>query len=264
MFRIIILLSICILMSACTAAKAVMAMNKSTGHFTALENDKRVLYEAGADEFAVSVSDHLVAAIHAVEQRQYRTFSKPVVVHVCHTLESFTDYCVNSRAAGCVLNERLFLAPKAKKRTYAILTHELSHLHMEQQLGMVNWHSGYPSWFQEGLAVYVSNGGGAEKVTPDEARKSIADGLSFIPNSSSSLIVKKTASSYGLKPHMFYRQASLFIEHLHNLGEMKFRRFLLAVEDGKSFEEALNATYDQSINMIWHNFVQQQLPGSPS
>jgi len=191
MLRMIILLSICISMGSCSAAKAVVAMNKSTDHFVALENDTRVLYEAGAGDLAKSVGDYLSAAIHTVEQRQYRKFSKPIVVHVCDTLESFTAYCVQSRAAGCVLNERLFLAPKAGKRIYAILTHELSHLHMEQQLGMVDWHSKYPSWFQEGLAVYVSGGGGAEEVTPDEAGKSIAKGLSFVPGTNGSLLSKK-------------------------------------------------------------------------
>lgn len=257
MLRMIILLSICISMGACSAARAVIAMNKSTDHFVALENDTRVLYEVGAGAFAESVGYHLAAAIHTVEQRQYRKFSKPIVVHVCDTLESFTAYCTQSRAAGCVLNERLFLAPKAGKRIYAILTHELSHLHMEQQLGMVDWHSGYPSWFQEGLAVYVSGGGGAEKVTPDEAGKSIAEGLSFTPDTSGSLLSKKTPSSYGLNPQMFYRQASLFVEYMHGLDEMKFRSFLLAVEDGQDFENALSATYDQPIGVIWHSFVQQ-------
>jgi hypothetical protein len=253
----IVLLSVCLSMSACTAVKAVVAMNKSTDHFIALDSDMRVLYEDGADEFAENVSSYFDSAIHVVEQRQYRTFSKPIVVYVCHTQESFAAYCVNSRVAGCVLNERLFLAPKAEKRTYAILTHELSHLHMEQQLGMIEWQSSFPSWFQEGLAVYVSGGGGAEKVTPNEAKKSITEGLSFFPDTSVSLIFKKTARSYGLKPHMFYRQASMFIEYLHDLDELKFKTFLLSVEDGKAFEGALSASYGQPIGKIWHSFVQQ-------
>jgi len=244
-------------MSACTAAKAVIAMNKSTENFIVLKHDRRVMYEEGAEEHAEIVANKLNGAVAAVEKSQYRKFEKSITVHVCNTVESFTAYCVDHNAAGCVLNERLFLAPKAFQPGNEVLTHELSHLHMEQKLGMITWHSRYPSWFQEGLAVYVSGGQGASKVTPKEARQAITLGSHFTPDANGSLIFRKTAYSYGLKPNMFYRQSSLFVEYLHNLDELKFKALLLYVADGKKFENAFFSAYGASLSEIWEKFVQQ-------
>ena len=258
MIRIIILMCIALLMSGCTAAKAVIAMNKSADQFVALEQDKRVLYEKGAEAYAQTVATQLDTAIQTVEQKQYRKYTKPVKVHVCNTIESFTSYCVDHHAAGCVLNERLFLSPKNFISNQDVLTHELSHLHIEQQLGMISWHSGYPSWFQEGLATYVSGGQGASKVTVEEARKAISRGSTFKPETSGNLVFRKTAYFYGLKSHMFYRQASMFVEYLHNLDELKFKTLLLSVEDGKDFETAFFAAYGTPLNEIWKKFIQQQ------
>lgn len=258
MNRIIILICITLSISSCTAAKAMVAMHKSTDHFITLKKDRRVVYETGAEKFAEIIADRLDAAIDSVERGQYRKFTKPVTIHICNSVESFTAYCVEHRAAGCVLNERLFLAPKNFQPHNEALTHELSHLHLEQQLGMLTWHSGYPSWFQEGLATYISHGEGASKVTPDEARKAIALGSSFLPDLTGSLILPKTARSYSLKPNMFYRQASMFVEYLHSLDADKFKTFLLSVEDGNDFEKSFSFAYGTNLKEIWKIFVQQQ------
>ncbi|NOX75071.1 MAG: hypothetical protein GXP17_00305 [Gammaproteobacteria bacterium] len=258
MNQIIILICLVLSLSSCTAVKAVAAMNKSTDRFITLEKDKRVVYEAGAEKFAEIIAEKLDAAIESVERGQYKKFTKPVTIHTCNSVESFTAYCVERRAAGCVLNERLFLAPKNFQPRKEALIHELSHLHMEQQLGMLVWHSRYPSWFQEGLATYISHGEGASKVTPDEARRAIALGLFFTPDLSGNLLFAKTASSYGLKPNMFYRQASLFIEYFHDVDAMKFKALLLSVEEGKDFEKSFSSIYGASLDEIWKKFIQQQ------
>jgi len=257
MIRIVMLMCIILSLSGCTIINAVIAMNKSTDHFISFEQDSRVIYEAGAETTAKTVADNLAIAIHTIEQKHYRKFTKPVVVHVCSSLESFTAYCIQSRAVGCVLNQRLFLSPTVKHRTAAVLKHELSHLHMEQQLGMLHWYSGVPAWFQEGLAVYVSGGGGAEKVTINEAQQSMVLGVAFTPDTSGSLIFHKSAQSYGLKPHMFYRQASLFVEYLHVIDETRFRLFLLSLEDGEGFEAAISSAYGTPLNKLWQHFILQ-------
>ncbi len=46
-YSVFILLAL--LLSGCTAVKAVVAVNKSTKHFQSLENDSRVKFEAGAE-----------------------------------------------------------------------------------------------------------------------------------------------------------------------------------------------------------------------
>ncbi len=258
MNQIIILIFVALSVTSCTAAKAVVAMNKSTNQFIALEQDKRILYEKGAEKYAQTVANKIDTAIQTVEQKQYKKFTKPVTIYICNSIESFTDYCVIRQASGCVLNERLFLSPKNFQANQQALTHELSHLHIEQQLGMFTWHSGYPAWFQEGLATYVSDGEGANKVSLDTARNAIAQGKTFTPDTSGSLMFRKAAHAFGLTPHMFYRQASMFIEYLHNIDEIMFKTLLLSVEAGKNFEASFSSAYGEPLNAIWHKFVQQQ------
>lgn len=253
----VVVLFLTFLASGCTATKAVIAMNKSTDSFIVSKQDNRILYEKGAEKNAQIISNELDTAIQIVEQKQYKKFTKPVKIYICNTVKSFTSYCVNPHAAGCVLNEKLFLSPKNFISNQNALTHELSHLHIEQQLGMIQWHSGYPSWFQEGLATYVSGGQGAGKVTVEEAKKAINHGLTFQPETSGSLIFKKTAYSYGLKSHMFYRQASMFVEYLHDLDKLKFKIFLLSVENGKDFEKSFFSIYKITLVEAWNNFTQK-------
>lgn len=224
----------------------------------ALKQDNRVLYEEGAEMHAEFIASKLDGAISDIEKRQYRKFTKPITIHVCDTVKSFTSYCVVQNAAGCVLNERLFLSPKNAQSREDVLTHELSHLHIEQQLGMYKWHSGYPAWFQEGLATYVSGGQGAQKATINEARKAFSDGQHFLPNSSGSLLFPKTAHAFGLKTNMFYRQTAMFVEYLHDIDRARFNGFIVSIENGVDFEEAFIFEYGKSINDVWKQFLEQQ------
>ncbi len=258
MHNIILLLSIALFMSSCTATKAIIAMSMSTEQFIVLEDDTRVLYERGAKKSAQVIANKLTSAINTVEHKQYKKFTKPVTVYVCNSIESFTDYCVHSQASGCVLNERLFLSPKNFQNDQNALTHELSHLHIEQQLGMFTWHARYPAWFQEGLATYVSDGEGAHRVSIDDAREAIANGKTFTPDTSGNLIFRKTAHSFGLTPNMFYRQAALFIAYLHHIDTIKFKTLILSIEKGKAFEQSFFSAYGEPLCKIWQAFVQQQ------
>jgi hypothetical protein len=114
----------------CTAASYVSAMNKSTDQFLSSTTDPRVKYEPGAEAQAQIIAQALPAAIHTVEQAQYRRFVAPVNVYVCASIESFKAYTVNGGAGGLVLNKRLFISPKPEntaERLPSLLTHELSH-----------------------------------------------------------------------------------------------------------------------------------------
>jgi len=258
MFKILFLsVTFIFVLSGCSATKAVIALTKSTEHFETLPQDNRIKYEPGAKDFAEITAKQLDTAIATIEERQYRKFTQPVTIYICNSVESFTNYCVHSMAAGCVLNQRLFLSPKSFQKAN-VLTHELSHLHIEQQVGMIKWHSGSPAWFQEGLATYVSGGEGASKATVDDARQAIAAGKTFTPDTSGSLLSRKGAYQFGLKTNMFYRQAAMFVEYLHDLDNQKFKTLLLAIEDGVDFENAFNASYQTPIDAIWKDFVQQQ------
>ncbi len=258
--RVVLFIITVTVLDSCTAAKAMIAMHRSTDDFHALASDPRVRYEVGAEANARLLSAQLDQAIKIVEAKQYGPFVKPVTIYVPATTDRFRSFCLSAKAGGCVLNERLFISPKKKNtpaRLPRLLTHELSHLHMEQKLGMWQWHSNIPSWFEEGLAVYVSNGGGAEGVTAAAAKKAIHSGKSFKPISTGSLLFAKTASYFGLKPHMFYRQAGLFVTWLHEQDDRQFRKLLLQIQGGATLGAAVKAAYGVSLENEWLKFTNE-------
>ncbi len=245
-------------LAGCTVTSALWAANKPTDQFLLYAADPRVLYEPGAEKLARTVAQALPAAIQTVEQRQYRKFARPVTIYVCASIASFKSYGAGGREGGFVLNKRLFISPKPEntaERIPSVLTHELSHLQIAQQLKGSFGGADLPVWFLEGLAVYVAGGGGAETVSEEQARQSIAQGKRFTPEARGGLFFRKSASSYGLTPHMFYRQAAMFIAYLKKIDESKFKTFLLGIEDGKSFAEAFRSAYGTDVAAVWRGFV---------
>jgi hypothetical protein len=260
----LILMIFCIGFSGCTAASALLAMSKPTGQFISYAKDPRVLYEPGAEKLAQNVADALPAAVQTVQREQYRNFIMPVKIYVCASLESFKAYGAPSgKEGGFVLNKRLFISPKPENtagRIPRILTHELLHLHIEQQVGMLK-SARIPSWFKEGLAVYVAGGGGAETVTEAQARDALRQGKYFHPEAGGSLLFPKRAHDYGLRPHMFYREASMFVAYLKQLDASRFEVLLLTIQDGEPFAKAFQFSYGANIGDIWHGFlVEMQEP----
>ena len=66
------------------------------------------------------------------------------------------------------------LYSKQRRRLPAILTHELSHAHIQGWASTAELR--LPNWFKEGLVVMVSGGGGAEFVSEQEGRAAIERG----------------------------------------------------------------------------------------
>ncbi|MDD5169612.1 MAG: hypothetical protein PHN75_12395 [Syntrophales bacterium] len=130
-----------------------MAALRSTDNFIPSGNDARVLFEPGADNIANKVVAFLPSSIQQVEEKQYHLFVKPVRVYVCASRESFRKYYGVDIHAGVTL--KLFLSPRIFENGDDIakqyLTHELSHLHLQQQLGVYKM-SRLPMWLKEGLA----------------------------------------------------------------------------------------------------------------
>lgn len=253
-----ILLATCIASSlfGCSLARQTIAALRSTDHFIPHKNNPGVLYEPGAEAHADKVVLLLPSAIRQVEERQYRPFIYPVLVYVCASRESFYKmYGMDGRAG--VLT-KLFLSPRLFDEKDEIiklyLTHELSHLHLLQQLGVYKM-SRLPVWFKEGLATYVSDGGGAHTVTEKQAADSIKSGKYFVPDETGGFIFQKTASDWGLGHHMFYRQGMMFIRYLAKIDGSAYRKLILGVEDGVRFPIALQAAYNKKLKELWNAFL---------
>lgn len=232
-------------------------MTKPTDGFLRLDQDPQIRYEKGALNLAESLAPYLDPAIHTVETQQGK-FKTPVIIYVPGSVDSFSDYCASTRPSACVIGERLFISAKLfndKKRLPGILSHELSHLQLTQAMGVWDYQTHLPTWLKEGLAVYVSNGSGAEGVSVQKAADAITRGKTFKPNASGSLLFRKTASSFDLNPHMFYRQSAMFVQWLHDRNPEEFQQLLHALKKGKMLNDALISIYGFGVQQGWSRFV---------
>ncbi|GAB7027851.1 peptidase MA family metallohydrolase [Geotalea toluenoxydans] len=250
--------------SGCGLVRSSIASLKSTADFVPMAADARALAEPGSEDVAVIAAKELSGAIATVEREQYRPFAGPVRVYVTRDEESFAAFTgVAKEVRGAVIL-KLFLSGGLRKepdRIKRILAHELSHLHLGQRLGIYGYNASLPSWFQEGLAVIVSSGGGAEKMSEAGAAKAILQGKSLIPEDTGSFFFKKFAASYGLKPPMFYRQSGMFVSYLRRHDEAGFRTLLLAVEEGRGLRESFKNAYGMGIEEAWQQFIKQLKQG---
>ena len=257
--RIIFFLLITVTVSSfwgCTFIRQSIAVLRSTDHFVTHKNDSRLLFEPGAEDYADKIDLFLSSAIQQVEEKQYRLFTKPVRVYICASRESFARMYGADVRAGVLT--KLFLSPRIFEDGDEIaklyLIHELSHLHIRDQLGNYKM-SRLPFWFKEGLATYVSDGGGAHTVTEKQAIDSIKSGKYFVPNEIGGFIFQKTASDWCLEHHMFYRQSMMFISYLAAINESGYRKLLLGIENGERFSTALQAAYNEKLENLWNNFL---------
>jgi len=240
--------------------KSVVAINKSTDALQEWPSDARVKYEIGAELNAQIVVDNLDRSIAKIEEKHYSQFIKPINIYVLANISSVEAYCISPKVGACVSNQRLFISPKPEntpQRIPRLLLHELSHLHLEQHLGLYKSLLSVPSWYSEGLAVYTSDGAGAENISKEDASNSIIIGKTFEPVEEGSILFPKTARDYDLKPHMFYRQSEIFVNWLHDSNPEKFKRFNLEIQNGKTLGESVLFVYGITVKNMWEQFVNE-------
>jgi hypothetical protein len=159
------------------------------------------------------------------------------------------------------------LSPKLfwpqQQRLRAILTHELSHAHI------AGWTGGYgygrlPNWFKEGLAVMVSDGGGAELVSEADARAAILRREQLVINDAGSLRnlveVRLEKAPAGTPPWypivLAYREAGMFVSYLRASDGPAFDSMMNAILDGRAFADAVTAGYHEDARSLWQKFAQ--------
>jgi hypothetical protein len=230
----------------------------SSSEFEPLAADPRILYEPGADALAEQVAQLLPQAVRQVEASHYRPFAQPITVHVCGSERCFTENVMSKHVSGATVpDNRVFLSPRLfdreAHRLPMILTHELSHLHLGQQVGHYTYR--VPVWFHEGLAAYASSGGGADYATDEEVRAAVSEGHFFAPATLDTPNMRHKAEYWQLSPYLFYREAMLFLDHLKQSGEDRYRDFLLRVQDNENFALAFSSTYNMSLDEAGRLFV---------
>jgi hypothetical protein len=236
----------------------------------ALPGNSLVHFEPGAEDYAHDVAALLPAAIAKIEALQGRRFEHPVPVGVYTTPEAFAA-ANGSGIAGAVGTSvfgRVVLSPvlhsPPHQRLPGILTHELSHAHLQGYISTVSWIR-LPNWFKEGLAVMASEGGGAELVSEKQARAAIDRGETITIEDSGSFknlseiaFERAPARATGSdRTVMAYRQAGMFVSFLHDTDTPGFARMMNAILEGRPFAEAVDTGYHRDVQSLWRQFAQQ-------
>jgi hypothetical protein len=236
---------------------------------SALPDNSQVHYEPGAEDFARDVAALLPEAITRVEVVHGRRFAHPVTIGAYATLEAYA--AANGQGSdvpvGVMFHGRVNLSPKLfwpqHRRLPAILTHELSHAHIQGWIGGIGYVH-LPSWFKEGLAVMVSGGGGAELVSEEEARAAIERGEQIAIDDAGSLQnpidirfdrapAETTPSWYPVV--LAYRQAGMFVNYLREADGSAFDRMMSAILDDRAFVEAVDVGYHDDVRSLWQQFI---------
>ena len=233
-----------------------------------LAENSQVRFEPGADNYARAVSALLPAAIARVEAAQGRPFAHPVTIGVYATPEAYK--AANGHGSmgpvGVTFAGRVNLSPalysRQRQRLPAILTHELSHAHIQGWISTADVR--LPNWFKEGLAVMVSGGGGAEFVSEKEARAAIERGECIAIDDTQSLSallvgIRLERAPLGATPShqtvMAYRQAGMFVAYLLGSDARGFAHMMNLILDGRPFVEAVAVGYHEDVHTLWQKFA---------
>ncbi len=239
----------------------------------ALESDARVHFQSGAESCAQEVAALLPAAVARVETMQGRPFARSPIIGV---YASFDDYArangledagiaAASRAGRVILSPTL--CGRERDRLKGVLTHELSHSHL------FGWRSSLfsgrpPSWFTEGLAVMVSDGGGAEGISDEAAIDAMRRGYAIVVMDKG-LWLDFASIPFAIEPprepaqddfvttrqRLAYREAGLFVAGLRRSDPNAFANLLQRIENGDAFGDSFRAAYVASPAERWREFL---------
>ena len=236
----------------------------------AFADDARIRYEPEARACAAETAVLLPAAIAQIEAAHGRPFAQPPTVGVYRSYETYGSangmgdpgIAAVTRAGVALLSPTL--CGEERDRLEAVLTHELSHVHLSgwRPLGAPR----PPQWFTEGLAVMASNGGGAEGVSIEDAAQAIRDGYRVV------LDERRWIDFAGLgferepprdprldaltqRQRLAYRQAGMFVGWLRMRDETAFMHLLRALEAGEAFGPSFESAFGESAPQLWRRFV---------
>lgn len=240
-------------LASCSMLRVYLASNRE---FQPLLPGSAIAFEPGAEVLARNLAAALPAAMEQIERTQGAPFRKPPSIYLCATAECYLRH-TNSpeRVRGGQVGGSLYLSPRLVREpatARGILTHELSHVHLFQYRG---WrYNALPHWFQEGLAVVVSGGAGAEECSVQQAAALIRAGRHIDPTEPGGLMAYRKPASYGLQPHEFYRQGALFVGWMQQ-DAAAFGRLLRQVREGAALNKAFARSYGFDIGEGWRRMT---------
>ena len=234
-------------------------------------DDARVHFQPGGEDCARDVAALMGEATARVVEAQGRPFAKEPIV-VVYT--SYGDYgrsngYDDASISATARSGRVLLSPalcnEDKPKLKKVLTHELSHTHLFGWRGVIAERP--PSWFSEGLAVMVSEGGAAEGVDDNEAREALKDGFAIkvaetgvwrdfnsIPFEKEPKAKGEGADFFSYRQNLAFREAGVFVAFLKREQPEAFAKLLRSMQDGAAFGDAFKQAYGQSLGQEWLKF----------
>lgn len=255
MFRVAILL-LCVLVSGCSTLWARYAYT-----FKTIETVPRINYQGPVQDIAEKIADNLEGDMKHVIDFTGQPFKNAdaLEIFVFESKEKYAKYSSSSpKARGSATKNEIYISPIIRERIHTlgpIVRHELSHSHLRQYVGTLRYWIEIPGWFHEGIGVLVSNGGGAETVSEEEARQALRAGTFFVPRSKSSILGHKYASDYNMKPHLYYRQCANFVMYLRELSPKSFNSVYFDLINGHNFEVVWAKHYGKDMEKLWSEYL---------
>lgn len=258
MYKYIFIAFISVFVTGCSTI-----YSRITYKFERLDSDFNIFYEKGSNDIATEVNKTLAHLIADVEKRQFSVFKSKneITVYIFNKKERYSNFSMASdKSRGSASKNEIYISPIIRERIEtleSILSHELSHIHIRQYVGTWKYINNIPGWFHEGLAVEVSDGGGAENVSESQAYVFFKEGKHFYPRAEGGILSHKSAHDYGLKPHMYYRQSNMFVRYLRGVDRVAFEKCYIALTEGDSFESVWKVYYGKSLPDLWEEFMSE-------
>jgi hypothetical protein len=255
-----------------TLRAAIIAEWNDPAKLPVLPSDPRIHHEPAAYACAERIASLLPMAMKQIEAVHGRPFAKPPLIGV------YASYPIYARAnglgdagiAGVTRAGRALLSPtlcdNERERLASVLTHELSHVHF------FGWRprkaSRPPPWFTEGLAVAASEGGGAEGVSDDDARRALRTGVRVILDDGAwtdfaAIRFERepdcaaSCDLWTFRQRLAFRQTALFIAWLRAQKPEAFQRLLRDLEHGGDFDSAYVLHFGSAPNIDWERFIDE-------
>lgn len=238
-------------------ARFVRAYFAQPENFTASAIAPSLYFQPEMWSLASDIEERFQGAVETVEAVYDLPFASEPRTYLCGTKQCFEDMTgVDNRfIRGAATPRGVIISPDIlewRESAEPILVHELSHLMLKQRLGL--FHRPPPAWFNEGFAVFISGGAGAERVTREEAIEAIRAGRHFEPVRRGRLLRPSTARDYDLTTHMFYRQAWLFLEFLDEREPDSVASLAGRVARREGFSASFDSIYGAPPDELWEEF----------
>lgn len=237
------------------------AVTKSKKQFKTHPDFSELLYQPGAEVYADQIAVCIQPALKTIEEKVSRPFSKKFNIYVCSNQKDFDEF-IAARSPypirGTVLRGNIYISPaafnfKGKDTHKETLLHELSHLYFRQQLGFIRDRQ-IPQWFREGFADYVSGAGG-EGIEEPEAISYILNGRHFVLETEGKIFSSFSNSLNNLSGPMYHQQVKIFVSYLAEQDSLKFKSFVMKIQDGEPFEKSFNESMPADIQGMWEEFI---------